>query len=154
MHTAQQLLQQMNNYNRKVNLDMIVHLEQANPLNKRISELMSHIINAHQIWLERIEGKGRSVKVFEVRSYDVLKEQVETNHRLTREIIEQRDLDETTAYVNTKRQRFRNSIVEMFLHIFNHSSYHRGQINQLLVQEGKAAMVSDFIVYNRTEIFE
>ncbi len=154
METAKQLLYQLNDYNRQVNADMIRHLELANPTNERVNLLMSHIVNAHQIWLERMQGKSMTVKVFDTRPYGDLLEQGEKNHYITQEIIEARGLEETINYVNTKRQRFRNSISEMFLHLFNHSSYHRGQINQLLVQEGKAAMVSDFIVYNRTEVFE
>jgi uncharacterized damage-inducible protein DinB len=154
MESAKQVLQLMNGYNRQVNADMIKHLEEASPSNERITLLISHIVNAHQIWLERMQGKSMTVKVFELRSYEQLRKQNEDNYLLTDEIIEQRNLDETISYVNLKRQRFSNHIHEMFLHLFNHSSYHRGQINQLLVQEGKQAMVSDFIVYNRTEIFD
>ncbi len=144
----------MNDYNRQVNADFIRHLESADPVNERINLLMSHIVNAHQIWLERMRGERMSVKVFELRTYEQLSNQIEKNHKDTAEILESKSLDEAVNYVNTQRQRFRNTIAEMFLHLFNHSSYHRGQINQLLVQEGKPAMVSDFIVYSRTEIFE
>jgi len=154
MESAKHLLHQLNDYNVQVNLDMIKHLELSASANERIALLMSHIVNAHQIWLERMSGESMSVKVFDVSAYDVLAEQVQKNYMRTKEVIELRNLDETIQYVNTKRQRFSNSISEMFLHLFNHSTYHRGQINQLLVQEGKAAMVSDFIVYKRTEIFE
>jgi uncharacterized damage-inducible protein DinB len=154
MESAKEVLLLMNDYNRQVNADMIKHLEAANPMNERIALLMSHIINAHQIWLERMQGNRMSVKVFELRPYQQLMLQVELNHSVTKDIIDARNLDENITYINTKRQKFKNSMAEMFLHLFNHSSYHRGQINQLLVQEGKEAMVSDFIVYNRTEIFE
>jgi uncharacterized damage-inducible protein DinB len=154
METAKQVLHQLNDYNLQVNADLLKHLEEIHPENERIMLLMSHIINAHQIWLERIQGDRMTVKVFDVRTIDELRVQGEKNHVSTKDILESRSLDETKRYVNTKRQRFENTISEMFLHLFNHHSYHRGQINQLLVQEVKAAMVSDFIVYNRKEIFE
>lgn len=152
MTTAIRILDEMNTYNARVNLDLIDHLVKEQPSEIRIAELMSHIVNAHQIWLERISGQSMSVKVFAIRPYDDLKTQVLKNKELTSDIIDNRNLEESIHYVNTKRQRFSNTICEMFLHLFNHSSYHRGQINQLLVKEGKDAMVSDFIVYNRTEI--
>ncbi|MFM6983778.1 MAG: DinB family protein [Chitinophagaceae bacterium] len=154
MTEAIQLLEEMNDYNARVNADFVQHLIKEQPSSERIATLMSHIVSAHQIWLERMSGKSMSVKVFETRSYSELLEQIESNRRITSEILRDRSLSDSITYVNTKRQRFSNTIKEMFLHLFNHSSYHRGQINQLLVAEGKQAMVSDYIVYNRTELFD
>ena len=154
MTEALQLLEEMNAYNAKVNADFVRHLIQENPTSERIAELISHIVSAHQIWLERISDQRMSVKVFAIRPYSELLEQIEQNKVLTSKIISERNLTDRISYVNTKRQRFSNTIKEMFLHLFNHSSYHRGQINQLLVAEGKQAMVSDYIVYNRTELFD
>lgn len=153
MQTDSSTLEKLNAYNLRVNQDMIVHINNAQPANDRIFILLSHIINAHQIWLERISGQSMSVKPFDLRPNDVLSHQNKVNYDITDQFIRERDLQEKIQYVNTKRQRFENTITEMFIHLFNHATYHRGQINQLLVQEGKEAMVSDFIVYNRTEIF-
>jgi uncharacterized damage-inducible protein DinB len=154
MTEALQLLEEMNAYNAKVNADFVQHLIKEDPASERIAELISHIVSAHQIWLERISDQRMSVKVFAIRPYSELLEQIEQNKVLTSKIISERSLSDSISYVNTKRQRFSNTIKEMFLHLFNHSSYHRGQINQLLVAEGKQAMVSDYIVYNRTELFD
>jgi len=148
------IIEEMNAYNAKVNADFVQHLILENPTSERIAELMSHIVSAHQIWLERISDQRMSVKVFAVRPYAELLEQIELNKVMTSKILSERSLSDSISYVNTKRQRFSNTIKEMFLHLFNHSSYHRGQINQLLVAEGKLAMVSDYIVYNRTELFD
>jgi uncharacterized damage-inducible protein DinB len=154
MSEAIQLLEDMNAYNAQVNADFVQHLIKEDPSSERIAELMSHIVSAHQIWLERISDQRMSVKVFAIRPYAELLEQIEQNRVLTSKILSERSLSDSINYVNTKRQRFSNTIKEMFLHLFNHSSYHRGQINQLLVAEGKLAMVSDYIVYNRTELFD
>ncbi len=154
MSNAIELLKEMNDYNARVNADFVTHLIKEEASSERIAELMSHIVSAHQIWLERISDKRMSVKVFAIRPYDELLVQIEQNQLLTSKILNERSLNDSITYVNTKRQRFSNTIKEMFLHLFNHSSYHRGQINQLLVAEGKSAMVSDYIVYNRTELFD
>ena len=154
MSNAIEILEEMNAYNARVNADFVEHLKREQPKSERIAELMSHIVSAHQIWLERISDQRLSVKVFALRPYDELLMQIEQNKSLTCEILSERSLSDGITYVNTKRQRFSNTIKEMFLHLFNHSSYHRGQINQLLVAEGKSAMVSDYIVYNRTELFD
>jgi uncharacterized damage-inducible protein DinB len=154
MSEATQLLEEMNAYNAQVNADFVRHLIKENPSSERIAELMSHIVSAHQIWLERMNDQRMSVKVFAIRPYAELLEQIEQNKVLTSQILNERSLSDSITYINTKRQRFSNTIKEMFLHLFNHSSYHRGQINQLLVAEGKMAMVSDYIVYNRTELLD
>ncbi|MES2618848.1 MAG: DinB family protein [Bacteroidota bacterium] len=149
-----EILVNLNNYNYKVNADFIAFLKEQQPTNERITLLMAHIVNAQQVWLERMSGKSMTVKPFDPRSLEDLIPQNQSNFEVTDEILNNRDLKESIRYVNTKRQKFENTLEQMFLHLFNHSSYHRGQINQLLVHEGKPAMVSDYIVYNRTEIFE
>ncbi|MEZ4804103.1 MAG: DinB family protein [Bacteroidia bacterium] len=152
MESSNNFLTDLNTYTYTVNSDMIRHLMQHQPENERIHVLISHTVTAHQIWLERIEGKRSGVKVFEIRPYNELLEQNSINFEQTKLYIETKDLNQVIQYVNTKRQRFENTISEMFLHLFNHATYHRGQINQLLVQEGKTAMVTDYIAYNRKEI--
>lgn len=147
------LLEQLNAYTYKVNSDMIMHLEESKTDTERILVLISHTINAHQIWIERILGLRSGVKVFDIRSFEDLKVQNDINYKNTSEILHSKPLSEKVNYINTKRQRFENTITEIYLHIFNHATYHRGQINQLLVQEGKSPMVTDFIAYNRTEIY-
>jgi uncharacterized damage-inducible protein DinB len=154
METAKQVLQRLNAYQLKVNADMLGHLEMVEAGNERIALLISHMINSHQIWIERIQLSASGVQVFDTRSYTDLKEQNHRNYEGTELILNEKDMEAGIAYVNTKGRRFVNTIGDIFLHVFNHSTYHRGQINQLLVQEGKKPMVSDFIVYNRTEIFE
>lgn len=150
--TAQYLFEENNAYNTKVNVDLVEHLIQQSAHDERVQILMSHIVNAHQIWLERILGIPNSVAVFEVRSYHELKQQILENNKLTLTILTTRNLEDSIQYRNTKGQTYINSILQILLHIFNHSSYHRGQINQLLVKEGKQAMITDYIFYNRTEV--
>lgn len=152
MHTSYAVFEEMNAYNARVNIDLLQHLADQSTENEKIFKLVSHIVNAHQIWLERIQGIPNSVQVFEIRSLEDLKRQAIANGETTYEILHNRNLEDDIQYTNTKGQKFSNSICQMFLHIFNHSAYHRGQINQLLVQEGKKAMVSDYIFYNRTEL--
>lgn len=152
MQTDNSVLVKLNDYNLRVNEDLIKHIREVDAKNERIHVLMSHIVNSQLVWLERMSGKSMSVKPFDLFPYDVISGMNHSNHALTKKMLEERDPDEKIRYVTMKRERFENTVSEMFTHLFNHSSYHRGQINQLLVQEGKAAMAADFIVYNRTPI--
>lgn len=145
-------LNELNNFNLKVNSDLIKHIKASGTANERVLLLLSHIISAHQIWNGRINGQIENIAVFGLRDFDDLSKQVELNHAVTKTILENKKETDEVIYVNTKGTKFSNSIFQILLHVFNHHAYHRGQINQLLVQEGNAAMVADYIFYNRKEI--
>jgi uncharacterized damage-inducible protein DinB len=53
-------------------------------------------------------------------------------------------------YNNTKREGFKQPTWQMLLHLFNHATYHRGQLVTLLRQVGVTKIPpTDFIVYTR-----
>jgi uncharacterized damage-inducible protein DinB len=54
------------------------------------------------------------------------------------------------AYQNTKKEQFKQPVFEMLMHIFNHGTYHRGQLVTMLRQLGVEKIPpTDFIVYCR-----
>lgn len=53
-------------------------------------------------------------------------------------------------YQNTKREQFKQPVWQMLLHLFNHASYHRGQLITLLRQAGQHQIPgTDFIAFTR-----
>lgn len=53
-------------------------------------------------------------------------------------------------YHNNKRQVFKQPIWQMLLHLYNHGTYHRGQIVTMLHQIGGVKIpATDFIVFSR-----
>lgn len=60
-------------------------------------------------------------------------------------------LDHVFHYQNTKREQFKQPIYQMLLHIFNHGTYHRGQLVSMLRQLGVIEIpATDFIVWGRS----
>ncbi|MBK7433590.1 MAG: DinB family protein [Chitinophagaceae bacterium] len=54
------------------------------------------------------------------------------------------------AYQNTKREQFKQPVFEMLIHVFNHGTYHRGQLVTMLRQLGVEKIPStDFIEFSR-----
>ena len=54
------------------------------------------------------------------------------------------------AYQNSKKELFKQPVYEMLVHLFNHGTYHRGQIVTLLRQLGVDKIPpTDFIVFCR-----
>jgi uncharacterized damage-inducible protein DinB len=59
-------------------------------------------------------------------------------------------LNHVFAYQNTKRELFKQPVNEVLVHLFNHGTYHRGQLVTLLRQLGVVKIPqTDFIVYCR-----
>jgi len=53
-------------------------------------------------------------------------------------------------YQNSKREQFKQPVHEMLLHLFNHATYHRGQLISILHQLGISKLpATDFIEYAR-----
>lgn len=58
--------------------------------------------------------------------------------------------DHEFIYQNTKRESFKQPIYQMLLHVFNHGTYHRGQLVSIMRQlEVDAIPQTDFIVWSR-----
>ena len=54
------------------------------------------------------------------------------------------------AYQNSKRELFKQPVYEVLLHLFNHQTYHRGQLTNMLRQLGiDKIAATDFIVFSR-----
>ena len=54
------------------------------------------------------------------------------------------------AYHNSKKGYFKQPVYEMLLHLFNHQTYHRGQLVTMMRQNGiEKIPATDFIVFSR-----
>ena len=55
------------------------------------------------------------------------------------------------AYQNSKKELFKQPVYEVLLHLFNHQTYHRGQLATIFRQLGfEKIPPTDFIVFSRT----
>lgn len=112
-------------------------------------KLYNHILNAHQIWNNRIEPKQTAFGVWEIHNVQNLKNIDEKNYEHSLFIIDKFDLNDTVNYTNTKGQTFSNSIRDILFHVINHSTYHRGQIATDFKQNGLDPLITDYIFYKR-----
>jgi len=114
----------------------------------KVKQLFDHILNAHNIWNNRILEKP-AFKVWEKHGLDKLKGINENNFHQSLFIIENLDLQEKVEYNNSIGNRYSNTIEDMLMHVVNHSSYHRGQIALLCRQNEIKPLVSDYIFHVR-----
>ncbi len=56
------------------------------------------------------------------------------------------------AYQNTKREQFKQPVNEVLMHVFNHGTYHRGQLVTMFRQLGVEKIPgTDFILFSRNK---
>ena len=119
---------------------------------ERSTELLSHIVSAQTIWLNRILGNNITIDPWQ----KLLPEECITlSTQITSEWIsllkkfKDIDLAKRTEYKNIKGEKFSNTIKDIITHVINHSTYHRAQIAQLVRQSGGEPAKTDYIVYQR-----
>ncbi len=112
-------------------------------------KLFNHLLNAHQIWNNRIEPTQATFAVWERHDTQELKNIDQANYQQTLLILDHVDLDQILTYSNSKGQTFQNSIRDMLFHVINHSTYHRAQIATEFKQHGLEPLATDYIFYKR-----
>lgn len=102
---------------------------------ERVRELISHILNSHTFWNNRIVGKP-DIERWTVHSPDSLLKLNDDNHAVTADILDNRQLSEIITFRNSKGGESTASIEDIYFHLVNHGTYHRGQIALLFRQSG------------------
>lgn len=118
-------------------------------VSEKSMKLYSHILNAHQIWNNRIEPKQTAFGVWETHAPQEGNHLDKTNYEHSLLILGKHDLHDIITYTNSKGQTFSNNIRDILFHIINHSTYHRGQIAIEFKQNGLGPLISDYIFYKR-----
>jgi uncharacterized damage-inducible protein DinB len=118
-----------------------------------IHETLAHIYAAEWVWLGRWKrGSPRALPTSrEVPTLEALREKwaaVESEARDFVERVTQENLDEVITYVNVKGETWSYTLADMFVHVVNHSTYHRGQVATMLRQLGKIPLSTDFLVFH------
>ena len=159
-----ELLKQMAAYNiwanRKI-MDVLFVL----PDEKQIQEIPSsfnslfttvlHMLDAESIWWQRMKLNERVIVPstnFNGNMKDVCRDLLQQNHQWQDWVNSASDmaLEHVFQYFNSKKESFKQPVCQMILHVFNHGTYHRGQLVNMLRQLGiEKIPQTDFIVWSR-----
>lgn len=116
---------------------------------------LNHLLLTDYMWLHRIEGEGPLPQKLDDILHEDFEElravRVETDERIKRVVGGFADDAFDTEYsYNTVSYGPRTDILaDMFAHLFNHQTHHRGQIHNCLTQEGLDAPPLDLILFKR-----
>ena len=114
-----------------------------------------HIYDAERIWWQRMKLQERIIVPSESFDDDMkeLSSQLLQQNRQWNEWIanaNEHQLQHVFQYQNSKREQFKQPVYQMLLHVFNHGTYHRGQLVNILRQIGVEKIPgTDFIAWSR-----
>ncbi|MET0636543.1 MAG: DinB family protein [Chitinophagaceae bacterium] len=110
-------------------------------------KLYSHIINAHQIWNNRINPSEHPLGVWEIHSFGDCYHIDKLSYAHSLQIIDSLDLNSAIPGLQVRGKTFNKTAGEILFHIINHSTYHRGQIAADLRQSGIEPLPTDYFLY-------
>jgi len=114
----------------------------------RALELMSHIVAAERVWLERLKQQPQSVPVWPKFDLETCEAHAAELARLWNEYLDLMtagDVSQSITYKNTKGEEWTSTIVDILTHVIMHSAYHRGQIASHMRMNGESPAYTDFI---------
>lgn len=104
-----------------------------------IKKTLLHLWDVENIWWQRM--KLAEVQVWQSDSFEgsllELNTNIQAQSKQWKEWIDlatEAALEHEFIYKNSKKDQFKQPVYEMLLHLFNHQTYHRGQLITLLRQ--------------------
>ena len=120
-----------------------------------LQKTILHMWNAESIWWQRMKLQERitgPMENFNGKMEDAIEGLTLQNKQWNEWInkAQEHHLQHVFQYQNFKGEQFKQPIYQMLLHLFNHGTYHRGQIVNMLRQLGVEKIPqTDFIVWSR-----
>lgn len=114
-----------------------------------------HMLDAESIWWQRLKLQERIVRPSDefTGDMDMLSKAFLEQDRQWQEWVQnasEAQLQHVFQYQNSKREQFKQPVYQMLMHLFNHNTYHRGQLVNMLRQLSVEKIpATDFIVWSR-----
>ncbi len=134
--------------------DEQAHLEIESSFSS-IFKTVLHMWDAESIWWQRVK-LAETINIpsenftdnFTALQLKLIEQQKQWAEWITNSVEHQ--LLHVFAYQNSKREQFKQPVYQMLLHLFNHGTYHRGQLITLMRHAGVSKIPgTDFIAYTR-----
>jgi uncharacterized damage-inducible protein DinB len=149
---SRNILHQLWHYNDLANTRLLDGFEKNGEVVPASSlRLLSHIMNAQAVWLSRIKGEPQPVSVWAEHNLVTCRQMHTAASIGLGEVVDQYGADpqHPVSYVNSRGEAFQNSVLDILLQVFNHGTYHRGQIAMDFRQHGLEPVFTDYIGFVR-----
>lgn len=115
-------------------------------------EIYAHVVGAEHVWVSRLRGEAPRLAPWPKLSLAECRQVGEENVAGFRAVVaslRDEDLQRDVEYRNSAGTAFHSTIEDVLLQVMLHGSYHRGQVAQLLRQNGAEPVATDFIAFTR-----
>jgi uncharacterized damage-inducible protein DinB len=117
---------------------------------ERAMTLLPHNQLSRSIWLARLEGRPYEVpkEWFPAWSLEQARLAEEEQNREWEEFLgrlSDQDLPKPVSYTSSEGKPYVRMVDDILTHVFNHSTYHRGQVARLVTESGGKRASTDFI---------
>lgn len=134
-------------YNAWANGEVLETIRKNGELERAV-QLMSHIVAAERVWLERLKQQPQSVAVWPKPDLDQCRANAADLARLWHDyldLITAGDVSLEISYKNSKGELWSSTIIDVLTHVIMHSAYHRGQIASHMRENGQTPPYTDYI---------
>jgi uncharacterized damage-inducible protein DinB len=120
-----------------------------------LSKTLLHMLDAESIWWQRMKLQEHVVRPgdhFTGSCADVAKALIQQSKQWQEWVLAAQPhmLDHEFIYRNNRKETFKQPVFQVLVHIFNHGTYHRGQLVSMLRQlQAGNIPATDFIVWSR-----
>ncbi len=117
-----------------------------------VQATLTHILWAEWLWLERWQGKS-PMELFAPEEFPSVSEfrtrwsQVQGAQEAFLATLAPDDLQRVLRYTNRKGEVWEYALWRMIHHVVNHSTYHRGQVTNMLRLLGAQPATTDFLEF-------
>lgn len=135
-------------YDAWANQEVLAAIRTGSGATKRSLQLMSHVLAAERVWLERLKQVPQTVPVWPEPDLSRCEAEAAELKQLWSHYLElttAADLTQSISYKNSKGESWTNTILDVLTHVIAHSAYHRGQIASHMRETGKTPAYTDFI---------
>jgi len=135
-------------YDEWANREVLNAIRTGGGTDERSLQLMSHILSAEQVWLDRLKQQPQSVPVWpkpDLSQCEAQAAELGSKWLEFLDLITAGDVSQSISYKNSRGEAWTSTIVDVLTHVVMHSAYHRGQIASHMRASGQTPAYTDFI---------
>jgi uncharacterized damage-inducible protein DinB len=122
---------------------------------QRAEQLLPHCQQARGVWLARLKGEPHEMPRdwFPTWHSAEVRRACEDMDRAWAAYLDSltdADLSREVRYTSSEGKVYSSLVEDILIHVFNHSTYHRGQIARLVTESGGDRAGTDYIVFGRS----
>jgi len=116
----------------------------------QVVALINHILGAENIWLSRINQQPLPDPIFpNITQAEAWLALSKENHAQFLKLLQTIDDETAITYADLNANTHQSKVLDIIVHLVNHSTYHRGQIAAKMREAGHKPASTDFIIFSR-----